>query len=87
MDRKTIAGKKGMEPAAEHALDDVIDKYFNSGRIDLDLYELNAEKRLQAVTRLLPYCLQKNKDSSAADTTGATGLDSLTSFFTRMESP
>ncbi len=74
----------GKRKSAEKALEEFLMEYVNSGQLDADLAELPASQRIQAVTRLLPYCLTKAKDADDDDAAPKTGNESLTLFFSRI---
>lgn len=71
--------------SAEKALEDFLKDYVNSGQLDADLAELPPSQRLQAVTRLLPYCLPKAKESDKEKDSVSTGDEALSLFFARLE--
>lgn len=75
----------GKRKSAEKALEEFLMEYVNSGQLDADLAELPASQRIQAVTRLLPYCLTKAKDSEEVESGPKTGNESLTLFFSRIK--
>lgn len=73
--------------SAERALENFLKDYVNSGRMDMDLAELSASQRIQAVTRLLPYCLPKAKDlpKESGESAPLTGNETLALFFSRLK--
>lgn len=76
--------KKRRGKDAEKALSDFLNDYINSGQLDSDLGSLTASQRIQAVTKLLPYCIVKQKEPKNDADSLRTGVDSLALFFKRL---
>ncbi|MDE6273039.1 MAG: hypothetical protein K2M31_08555 [Muribaculaceae bacterium] len=74
----------GKRKSAEKALEEFLIEYVNSGQLDADLAQLPASQRIQAVTRLLPYCLTKAKEPDEEQSASRTGNESLAIFFSRI---
>lgn len=71
--------------SAEKALEEFLKDYVNSGQLSADIAEVSASQRLQAVTKLLPYCFPKPKEEKATSSkTQHSGSESLALFFRRL---
>ena len=85
MSSSESSGRHAKNKSAEKALEDFLKDYVNSGQLDADLAELPPSQRRQTVTRLLPYCLPKAKESDKEKDSAHTGDEALALFFARMK--